>query len=142
MVVDNAKKLNCARFVTPADIVNVCKECVRKEKRGGYLLTLFQGNDKLNLAFVADLFNKHSGLELPTLEEMEKLKKQNTSMSKILDEAEARFVIREGGPKKKKKSNFLFRLRQILADSRLAHELQQEEVRQYKITQNKMAFKI
>jgi hypothetical protein len=39
---------------------------------------------------VADLFNKHPGLELPTLEEIETMKKQNTSLTKILDEAEAR----------------------------------------------------
>jgi hypothetical protein len=108
MVVDNAKKLNCDRFVTPADIINVwkkdrgvgCRRGWEEEKRGRQeereeearriKADTLQGNDKLNLAFVADLFNKHSGLELPTLEEMEKLKKQNTSMSKILDEAEAR----------------------------------------------------
>lgn len=41
---------------------------------------------------MADLFNKNSGLELPTLDEMEKLKKQNASLTGVLDEAEARFV--------------------------------------------------
>lgn len=62
---------------------------------------------------MADLFNKHSGLELPSLEEMEKLKKQNASLSGILDEAEAR-------------------LRQILADGQLAYELQQQEILMYR----------
>jgi len=42
-VLDNADKLDCKKFVKPADIV--------------------KGNPKLNLAFVANLFNKHPGLE-------------------------------------------------------------------------------
>jgi len=42
-VLDNAEKLECRKFVRAADIV--------------------KGNPKLNLAFVANLFNKHPGLE-------------------------------------------------------------------------------
>lgn len=43
MVLDNADKLECRKFVTARDIV--------------------KGNPKLNLAFVANLFNTHPGLE-------------------------------------------------------------------------------
>ena len=116
-----------------------------KERRKGVKLTFHQGNDKLNLAFVADLFNKHSGLELPTLEEMERLKKQNSSMSKILDEAEARFVLSPlfsfpffSFPLFSSLLLIIsYRLRQILADGQLAHELQQEEVREHRHIQSK-----
>lgn len=90
-----------------------------------------QGNEKLNLAFVADLFNKHSGLELPTLDEMEKLKKQNASLSGVLNEAEARFALFLLYHAKFQ-SNHFFRLKQILADGQLAHELQQQEILMYR----------
>lgn len=43
MVLDNAAKIDCKKFLRPRDIVT--------------------GNAKLNLAFVANLFNKHPGLE-------------------------------------------------------------------------------
>lgn len=43
MVLQNADKLDCRKFVRPRDIV--------------------RGNPKLNLAFVANLFNTHPGLE-------------------------------------------------------------------------------
>eukprot|EP01112_Ceratiomyxa_fruticulosa_P020761 TRINITY_DN7167_c0_g1_i1.p1 TRINITY_DN7167_c0_g1~~TRINITY_DN7167_c0_g1_i1.p1 ORF type:complete len:614 (+),score=141.52 TRINITY_DN7167_c0_g1_i1:270-2111(+) len=43
MVLDNADKIGCKKFVRPRDIVN--------------------GNQKLNLAFVANLFNTHPALE-------------------------------------------------------------------------------
>jgi len=49
LVLDNADKLECRKFVKPADIV--------------------KGNPKLNLAFVANLFNKHPGLEPLTEDE-------------------------------------------------------------------------
>jgi len=49
-VLDNAEKLDCKKFVKPADIV--------------------KGNPKLNLAFVANLFNKHPGLEPLSQEEL------------------------------------------------------------------------
>lgn len=42
-MINEADKLECARFVTPKDIV--------------------KGNRKLNLAFVANLFNTWPGLE-------------------------------------------------------------------------------
>ncbi|KAF6216996.1 hypothetical protein GE061_001348 [Apolygus lucorum] len=45
LMLQQASKLGCRSFVTPADIVN--------------------GVYKLNLAFVANLFNKHPGLERP-----------------------------------------------------------------------------
>lgn len=44
-MLQQAGKLGCRSFVTPADVVN--------------------GVYKLNLAFVANLFNKHPGLEQP-----------------------------------------------------------------------------
>jgi len=50
MVLDGAEKLDCRKFVTPRDIV--------------------KGNPKLNLAFVANLFNTHPGLEPLSQEEM------------------------------------------------------------------------
>ncbi|EFA82649.1 actin bundling protein [Heterostelium album PN500] len=43
MVLDNADKIQCRKFLRPKDIVN--------------------GNQKLNLAFVANLFNTHPALE-------------------------------------------------------------------------------
>jgi plastin-1 len=53
MVLENAAKLNCRKFLKPRDIV--------------------AGNPKLNLAFVANLFNTHPGLEPLTEEERGKL---------------------------------------------------------------------
>lgn len=44
-MLQQAAKLNCRAFVTPQDVVN--------------------GVYKLNLAFVANLFNNHPGLERP-----------------------------------------------------------------------------
>jgi len=44
MVLTNAEKLKCKVFLKPKDIV--------------------QGNSKLNMAFIANLFNAHSGLEV------------------------------------------------------------------------------
>jgi len=53
MVLQNAEKLDCKVFLKPKDIVT--------------------GNTKLNLAFVANLFNLHSGLEsVENIEELEK----------------------------------------------------------------------
>merc|ERR1719342_1249029 len=48
MMLEQADKLHCRQFVTPKDVV--------------------KGNDKLNLAFVANLFNMHPGLEPPAQE--------------------------------------------------------------------------
>jgi plastin-1 len=45
----NADKLNCRKFLTPTSLV--------------------AGNPKLNLAFVANLFNNHPGLDPITEEE-------------------------------------------------------------------------
>jgi plastin-1 len=53
MVLNNAEKLDCRKFLKPRDIV--------------------AGNPKLNLAFVANLFNTHPGLEPLTDEERGKL---------------------------------------------------------------------
>jgi len=50
MVLNNAEKINCRKFLKPADIVN--------------------GNPKLNLAFVANLFNTLPGLEKLSQEEL------------------------------------------------------------------------
>jgi len=53
MVLDNAGKIDCRKFLKPRDIV--------------------AGNPKLNLAFVANLFNTHPGLEPLTEAEKSKL---------------------------------------------------------------------
>lgn len=50
MVLDNSDKLGCRKFVKASDIV--------------------KGNPKLNLAFVANLFNTHPGLEPLSQEEL------------------------------------------------------------------------
>lgn len=50
LVLQNADKLGCRKYVTPKTIVN--------------------GNSKLNFAFVANLFNTHPGLEALTAQEM------------------------------------------------------------------------
>ncbi|EPB83781.1 fimbrin [Mucor circinelloides 1006PhL] len=49
MILDNAEKINCRKYLTPTALV--------------------AGNPKLNLAFVAHLFNTHPGLEPLTEEE-------------------------------------------------------------------------
>jgi len=48
IMLEQADKIHCKNFVTPKDVV--------------------KGNDKLNLAFVANLFNMHPGLEAPSEE--------------------------------------------------------------------------
>eukprot|EP01121_Diplochlamys_sp_Union-15-3_P013330 TRINITY_DN4119_c0_g1_i1.p1 TRINITY_DN4119_c0_g1~~TRINITY_DN4119_c0_g1_i1.p1 ORF type:complete len:523 (+),score=101.08 TRINITY_DN4119_c0_g1_i1:38-1606(+) len=53
LALQNADKLGCRKFVKPTDIV--------------------KGNPKLNLAFIANLFNSHPGLDPLTEEEMAKL---------------------------------------------------------------------
>jgi len=53
MVLDNADKLGCKKFVKATDII--------------------KGNPKLNLAFVANLFNTHPGLEPLSQEELSAL---------------------------------------------------------------------
>jgi len=53
LVLQNADKLGCRKFVKPTDIV--------------------KGNPKLNLAFVANLFNEHPGLEPLSEEERAQL---------------------------------------------------------------------
>jgi len=93
MVVENARKLGCDKFISPADILN--------------------GNSRLNLAFAADMFNHHSALDLPSVEDLQRVRQQNESLASILDDAEAR-------------------LRQILADRQLALELQQQEILLYR----------
>jgi len=62
MTLENAGRIDCKRFLRPRDIVN--------------------GNAKLNLAFVANLFNTHPGLEpiqvaeLPKMEEIEETREE------------------------------------------------------------------
>lgn len=50
-MLQQAERLNCRQFVTPADVVS--------------------GNPKLNLAFVANLFNKYPALTKPENEDMD-----------------------------------------------------------------------
>lgn len=49
-MLDEAEKIDCREFVAPNDVV--------------------QGNYKLNLAFVANLFNKYPGLPEPEADEI------------------------------------------------------------------------
>lgn len=49
-MLDEAEKLDCREFVTPNDVAS--------------------GNYKLNLAFVANLFNKHPGFPEPGVDEV------------------------------------------------------------------------
>ena len=51
-MLDEAEKLDCREFVTPNDVAS--------------------GNYKLNLAFVANLFNKHPNLPDPAADEISK----------------------------------------------------------------------
>lgn len=79
-VIDSAVKLGCSRFITPEDIVN--------------------GNWKLNLAFVAELFHKRNALHLneeqnAKLREVEellrvKLRDEEAEMRKRIHEEEQR----------------------------------------------------
>lgn len=48
LMLEQAEKINCRQFVTPKDVV--------------------KGHERLNLAFVANLFNMHPGLEPPAQE--------------------------------------------------------------------------
>ncbi|XP_022091857.1 plastin-3-like [Acanthaster planci] len=59
-VLDNAELMKCRQFVTPQDVVN--------------------GNQKLNMAFVANLFNTYPALEAPDeeLEEFEETREEKT----------------------------------------------------------------
>jgi len=70
---------------------------------------ILSGNSKLNLAFAANLFNSHPGISLPSMEDLERLRQQNAQMASILSDAEAR-------------------LRQLMADRKLAEELQNMEI--------------
>jgi len=63
MVLNNARKIDCAKFVKPRDIV--------------------AGNPKLNLAFVANLFNKMPGLEALTEEEAKNLEFPETGTREV-----------------------------------------------------------
>lgn len=50
-MLEQAERLGCRQFVMPADVV--------------------RGNPKLNLAFVANLFNKYPGLKKPEKQDIE-----------------------------------------------------------------------
>ena len=50
-MLQQADRLGCRQFVTPADVVS--------------------GNPKLNLAFVANLFNKHPSLTKPENQDLD-----------------------------------------------------------------------
>eukprot|EP01112_Ceratiomyxa_fruticulosa_P009333 TRINITY_DN2431_c0_g1_i20.p2 TRINITY_DN2431_c0_g1~~TRINITY_DN2431_c0_g1_i20.p2 ORF type:complete len:514 (+),score=110.07 TRINITY_DN2431_c0_g1_i20:2231-3772(+) len=49
---------------------------------------IIEGNDRLNLALVASLFHKHSGMDLPSESELAELKSQNAMLKKRLEEME------------------------------------------------------
>jgi hypothetical protein len=67
LMLQNAEKLGCRKFVSPQDVVNV--RCLTRLSRlclVGNLMTRVvaaQGQATLNLAFLANLFNEHVGLE-------------------------------------------------------------------------------
>jgi len=61
IMLEQAEKIHCRAFLTPKDVV--------------------KGNDKLNLAFVANLFNTHPGLEPP--EELDYEEIQETREEKM-----------------------------------------------------------
>lgn len=64
-MLQQAAKLNCRAFVTPQDVVN--------------------GVYKLNLAFVANLFNNHPGLERPAeMDDLEAIEETREEKSKLL----------------------------------------------------------
>lgn len=67
-MLQQAAKLNCRAFVTPQDVVN--------------------GVYKLNLAFVANLFNNHPGLERPAeidgLEAIEETREEKSKSHNFL----------------------------------------------------------
>lgn len=68
LMLQKAGKLGCRSFVTPADVVN--------------------GVYKLNLAFVANLFNKHPGLEQPengVIEGIENIEETREEKSKFIE---------------------------------------------------------
>lgn len=54
----NAERLECRAFVQPKDIVN--------------------GKEKLNLAFVANLFNNHPALQADNIEIIEETREEKT----------------------------------------------------------------
>lgn len=64
-----ADKLGCRRFVTPQDIV--------------------AGETRLNLAFVANLFNHHPGIQLPTEDELSMLNQSKAQMYDSLQQLQA-----------------------------------------------------
>jgi hypothetical protein len=61
-----AEKMGCRTFVTPEDVV--------------------AGNEKLNLVFVANMFNKHTGM-VPVAEEMEEENRKLLAENQSLREA-------------------------------------------------------
>ena len=63
-MLQNADKIDCRSFVGPMDVVG--------------------GNAKLNLAFVANLFNQHPGLE-PPAEDVDMEGIEETREEKVID---------------------------------------------------------
>lgn len=66
-MLQQAAKLNCRSFVTPQDVVN--------------------GVYKLNLAFVANLFNNHPGLDQPDeIEGLESIEETREEKSELFSQ--------------------------------------------------------
>jgi plastin-1 len=84
MILDNAEKINCRKYLTPTALV--------------------AGNPKLNLAFVAHLFNTHPGLDPLTEEEAPEIEPFDAEGER---EARSKYYMCFGGyrNKKKKKMN-------------------------------------
>lgn len=82
MVLQQAKKIGIESIIAPDDIVSVSNT--------HFLDLCIQGNEKLNLVFMAELFNKHTGFasEIDKLkEENDALRKANSTLQSELDDA-------------------------------------------------------
>ena len=64
VTLDQADKMSCREFITPSDVVN--------------------GVEKLNLAFVANLFDKYPALDEPDDAEIEGIQETREEKSNIL----------------------------------------------------------
>eukprot|EP01137_Pigoraptor_chileana_P016675 Opistho-2@6038 len=76
LMLASAEVLGCRKFVTAGDVV--------------------AGHPRLNLAFIAGLFNKHPGIALPSEDEFRVLRQQNSSLSDSLARTAAEKKIGRG----------------------------------------------
>jgi predicted nuclease with TOPRIM domain len=83
-LLEQAGRLGCAKYVTATDIITVRQPSGRPVIVIVLLVNCrfprLQGHPRLNLAFVANLFNKNPGLMLPSESDLSALKSQNTEL--------------------------------------------------------------